>query len=163
MLERFATQEDLYHYKLGAALTMERTVLQLLDDKAEHTADPELEQLYRAHLEETREHMANIERAFAAFGWEVDVSPCPAMEALQKEVERDLEMAAQDVAETVMLMSAASIEHYEIAVYGTLLAWARGLQRDDVADLFERNREQEQKALERLRVESERVLGSPLP
>jgi ferritin-like metal-binding protein YciE len=82
MFERLNTPEELYNYKLGAALKMEQTVLEMLDDNAQAAQSPDLERLFRHHQDETREQVANLEKGFAAFGWEVDDSPCPAIEGI---------------------------------------------------------------------------------
>jgi ferritin-like metal-binding protein YciE len=51
MLERLKSPEDLYEHKLGAALNMEQTVLNMLDDNAEEAQDDGLKQLLRHHEE----------------------------------------------------------------------------------------------------------------
>jgi ferritin-like metal-binding protein YciE len=71
MFERLNTAEELYHYKLGAALKMEQTVLEMLDENAQEAQDAKLAELFRHHQDETREHIQNLEKAFGVFGWEV--------------------------------------------------------------------------------------------
>ena len=65
MFERFNTREELYNYKLGSALKMEHTVLDMLDANAKEAKDPKLSQLFRHHQDETRQQIVNIEQAFA--------------------------------------------------------------------------------------------------
>ncbi len=60
-------------------------MLEMLDDNAQAAQSSELEPLFRHHQDETREQIANLEKAFAALGWEVDHSPCPAIEGIEKE------------------------------------------------------------------------------
>jgi ferritin-like metal-binding protein YciE len=116
MLERLNTPEQLYNYKLGAALKMEHTVLEMLDDNAQAAQSSELEPLFRHHQDETREQIANLEKAFAALGWEVDDSPCPAIEGIEKEGKANVKKADDAVIDGVLLSGAAETEHHEIAV-----------------------------------------------
>jgi ferritin-like metal-binding protein YciE len=88
MFERLNTPQELFHYKLGAALTMENTVLEMLGDLEKHAQRDQLKQQFRHHAEETRQQIHNIEQAFAALGEDADDSPCPAIEGLEKEGRR---------------------------------------------------------------------------
>jgi ferritin-like metal-binding protein YciE len=96
-------------------------------------------------------------------GWDVEEQPCPAMEVYEKELERDVAASADAIVDSVVIASAAVVEHYELAVYGTLIACAKSVDRDDVAELFARIRDDEQAALDRIREEAARVLGAQIP
>jgi ferritin-like metal-binding protein YciE len=163
MSERFNSRKDFLEYKLGGALRMERVVLEMLDSGIDRGQDAGLKQLLRDHHGQTRRHVTNLESAFGLMGWDAQEQRCPAMEAYEKELERELGMSDEALVDGVLLAAAASVEHYEIAVYGTLMAWAQSLDRDDVGELLERNRDEEQTALDRIRAEAVRVLGSQLP
>ena len=84
MFERLNSPEELFHYKLGAALKMENTVLEMLGNLEEAAQRDKLKQQFRHHADETREQIGNIEKAFAALGEEPDDSPCPAIEGIDK-------------------------------------------------------------------------------
>ena len=62
------------------------------------------------------EQIANLEKAFAALGWEVDDSPCPAIEGIEKEGKANVKKADDAVIDGVLLSGAAETEHHEIAV-----------------------------------------------
>ena len=151
MFERLNTPEEIYNFKLGAALKMERTVLDMLESNAGETQDPQLAQLFRHHHEETREHVANIERVFAAFGWDVDDSPCPAIDGIEKEGKANAKKTDDALVDTVLLAGAIETEHHEIAVYETLIIQAEALGRDDAVAPLRRNLEQEQHTLEEVK------------
>ena len=157
MFERLNTREELYNYKLGSALKMEQTVLDMLDANAEEAKDPQLSQLFRHHQDETRQQIGNIEQAFAAFGWDVDDSPCLWAEALEKEAKANVKKTDDKLVDHVLLLGAAETEHHEIAVYEGLITEARGMGRDDVVQLLQRNLEQEQHTLDEVRSATERV------
>jgi ferritin-like metal-binding protein YciE len=100
---------------------MEHSVLEMLDDNAQAAQSSELERLLRHHQDETREQIANLEQAFAALGWEVDDSPCPAIEGIETEGKATVKMADDAVIDDVLLSGAAETEHHEIAVYEGLI------------------------------------------
>jgi ferritin-like metal-binding protein YciE len=152
MFERLNTPAEAFNYKLGAALKMEHTVLdKILADSMEEAQDDKLKQLFRHHAAETREQIANLEQAFAAFGWEVDDSPCPAIEAIHKEGKTNVKKTADSIVDSIILAGAAETEHHEIAVYESLITNARAMGRDDVVALLQQNLEQEQHTLEEVK------------
>ena len=75
MLEKFDTPSELFTYKLGSALTMERDVLEMLGKLEQEAQSQELRQQFRHHAEETRHQIGNVEHAFAELGEEPDASP----------------------------------------------------------------------------------------
>jgi ferritin-like metal-binding protein YciE len=158
LFERLHTPEDLYNFKLGAALKMENTVLDMLDKNAEETHNDQLRQLFRHHQDETRQQIVNIERVFAAFGWEVDDSPCPSMEALEKEQKANIKMSDDAIVDNVILGGATETEHHEIGVYETLIINARALGRDDVIPLLQQNLEMEQHTLEEVKNAAQQMI-----
>lgn len=85
MFERLNTPEGVFTYKLGAALTMENTVLEMLGDLEEKSQRKELKQQFRHHAQETKQQIRNLEKAFKALGEEANDSPCPAIEGIEKE------------------------------------------------------------------------------
>lgn len=154
MFERLDTAEEAYHYKLGAALKMENTVLEMLGKNAEEAQDDSLKELFHHHEEETKEHIENLRAAFIALGWEVDDSPSPAIEGIDKEGKANAKKADDSVVDSVLLQSAVETEHHEIAVYENLIVKARAMGADDVVALLQHNLEQEQHTLE----EAQRLL-----
>jgi len=144
---KIETSRDLYLHRLGAALTMERTIAEMLPQLAEEAHDPRLRQALEQHLSETRGHIGNLERAFEALGAEVDDSPCPTIEGLEKEGQANLKMVDDSLNDMVILSGMAQTEHYEIAVYNGLITHAEAMGADDVVVLLRENLESEQSAL----------------
>jgi ferritin-like metal-binding protein YciE len=147
MFEKLTTAEEIYSFKLGAALTMERTTLEMLADLEEHAQREDLKRLFREHAMETRQHVANIERSFELLGEEVDDSPCPAIQGLQKEGQATVKKTDDRVVDAVLLSSANETEHHEIAVYENLIVHAGAMGEEDVVALLRENLEQEQHTL----------------
>jgi ferritin-like metal-binding protein YciE len=160
VFERLTTPEELYNFKLGAALKMEHTVLEMLDDNAEAANDPKLASLFRHHQDETREQIANLERAFAALGWEVDDSPCPAIEGIEKEGKATVKKADDAVVDDVLLSGAAETEHHEIAVYEGLITHAHAMGKGDVVELLKQNLEQERHTLAEVQEATEKAAAA---
>ena len=167
VFERFKTPEELYNFKLGAALTMEHTVLKMLDSNAKAARSSELADLFRHHQDETRQQIANLEKAFAAFGWEIVGSPCPAIEGIEKEGKANVRKARGALVDDVLLAGAAETEHHEIAVYEGLITHAYAMGKGDVVELLRHNLEQEQHTLAEVKRVAERAAaatsGAPVP
>jgi ferritin-like metal-binding protein YciE len=143
------TPQELYAFKLGAALKMEKTILEMLPDLEEHAHDEHLQQALQQHYEETQRHVTNLERVFQALGEEIDESPCPVIEGLQKEGDANLKMVDDSLNDHVILAGVCETEHHEIAVYEGLITNAEAMGEQDVVALLQENLEQEEAALEK--------------
>jgi ferritin-like metal-binding protein YciE len=148
MFERLTTPEEIFSFKLGAALTMEQKLVDALEELEESAQRTEIRQALREHREETRQHVSNLEECFRLLGEEVDDSPCPAIEGLVKEGKAAIKKTDEAVVDAVVLSAATESEHHEIAVYETLIVNAQARGADEVAELLRRNLEQERHALE---------------
>lgn len=149
MFERLNTPQEAYNFKLGAALKMENEVLKILDDSIGNAQDDQVKRLLEEHLEESRGHVATVERVFELFGWDVDDSPCPAIEGLRSEGKANAKKADDAIVDSVILQGAVEVEHHEIGVYENLILNARAMGRDDVVATLQENLDQEKAALEK--------------
>jgi ferritin-like metal-binding protein YciE len=138
---------ELFTHKLGATLTMENTVLEMLGKLQEKAQTGELQQLLGHHAQETEQQIQNLHRAFEALGEQVDESPCPAIEGIEKEGEANLKMTDDSLNDHVILAGATETEHHEIAAYETLITQAEAMGHDDVVSLLRENLEQEEHTL----------------
>src|SRR5437764_13017536 len=141
------TPRELYLHKLGAALKMENTILEMLPQLEEHAQDPQLQQALRHHLEETQGHVRNLEQVFSVLGAEPDDSPCPAIEGLEKEGQANLKMVDDSLNDHVIISGVCETEHHEIAVYEGLITKAEAMGEQDIVALLQENLEQEEAAL----------------
>jgi ferritin-like metal-binding protein YciE len=158
MFEKLNTPQELFHYKLGAALTMENTVLEMLGDLEEASQRDQLKQQFRHHAEETREQIRNLEQAFSALGEEPDDSPCPAIQGIEKEGKANIKKADDAVVDGVILSGAAETEHHEIAVYEGLITAAEAMGKPEIVSLLQANLEQEQHTLVEVEHATEELL-----
>jgi ferritin-like metal-binding protein YciE len=137
----------LFVHNLGAALTMENTVDDMLGQLIEAANDAELKQKLRHHKEETQSQIRNLHQAFEALGQEAKEMPCPAIEGIEKEGQMNLTMTPDDLNDAVILAGCAETEHHEIAVYENLIVHADAMGHQDVVALLQENLEQEQHTL----------------
>jgi ferritin-like metal-binding protein YciE len=162
MFDRIRSPEELYQHKLGSALNMEHTILDMLDDTAVEAQDQEVQRLLRQHQDQTRQQISNIERAFQACGWDVDETTDAAFKAFDKQAKAEMKMADDSLDDDVILSTAAETEHREIAAYEWLITHARAMGRDDVARLLQANCDQEMQTLEEVKRATERIAQSTM-
>jgi ferritin-like metal-binding protein YciE len=148
---------ELYIHKLGAALKMEKTILDMLPQLEEHANDSQLKQALRQHTGQTERHVQNLEQAFQALGAEVDESPCPAIEGLEKEGQSNLKMVDDSLNDQVILGGVCETEHHEIAVYEGLITKATAMGDEDIVALLQENLEQEEATLQNAKQMAQQV------
>jgi ferritin-like metal-binding protein YciE len=144
---KLTTPQELFVHELGACLTMENTVEEMLGKLIGQANDGELKQQLRHHREETQAQIRNLHQAFEALGEDAETKPCPAIEGIEKEGEANLGMVDDALADDVILAGCAETEHHEIAVYENLIAHAGAMGEEDVVALLRENLEQEQHTL----------------
>ncbi|MDA0169442.1 ferritin-like domain-containing protein [Solirubrobacter taibaiensis] len=157
MFEKLNSPEEIFSWKLGAALSMENTVLDSLQDMQKETNRDEIRTLLAQHEQETRQHIANIERSFELLGEEVDDSPCPAMQGIAKEGKATLKKIDNSIVDAGILSGAIETEHHEIAVYEILVTNAEARGAAEVATLMRENLESEQRTLDAVKSLAERI------
>jgi ferritin-like metal-binding protein YciE len=160
MFDKLNNQREFFGHKLGAALTMEQDVLDMLGDLEDKAQRDELKQQFRHHADETRQQIGNIEQAFQALGEQPDDSTCMVSKALDKEAKAEIKMADDSVVDAVILSNAAATEHHEIAVYESLITQAEQLGQPDVVRLLQQNLEMEQHTLDEVKQQQRQVTAA---
>jgi ferritin-like metal-binding protein YciE len=147
-----STERELFLHELGDLLFAERTLVKALPKLAREATDKELRSGFQAHLVETRQHVVNVEAAFASVGEKAKAEKCPGIEGLVKEHDEFMSKEAPTPAvRNVFLTGAgARAEHYEIAAYTGLITLAKGLGETKAASLLQKNLKQEKAALVKL-------------
>ena len=148
MFEHLETPEQIFNFRLGSALKMERNLVDALEELEEHARRSEIKQALAAHRQETIGHVKNLEECFRLLGEDVDDSPSPAIEAMVKDSKDSIKKTDDALLDAVVLAAATEAEHYEIAVYETLIPNAEARGATEVANLLRRNLAQEEHALE---------------
>ncbi len=148
-MAKIETPQELFVHKLGAALTMEETILEMLEKLHEEASDPQLQRNLQQHYKETQQHVANLQQIFQALGEEPEKQPCPAIEGLEKEGEQNIKQADDSLVDAVILGGVIETEHHEIAVYDGLIIKAEQMDDQDIVALLHENLEQEEAALDK--------------
>jgi ferritin-like metal-binding protein YciE len=148
MFERLNTPEEIFNHKLGSALTMERTLVEVLHELEENAQRQEIKDALSQHRQQTIGHVKNIEECFRLLGEEVDDSPCPVIDAMAKEGKATIKKTDDSIVDAVILTAAGESEHHEIAVYEALITNAEARGADEVAQLLRQNLDEEKHALE---------------
>ena len=132
------TFEDLFLHQLQDVYYAEHQITKALPKMIDKATDADLKQGFETHLRETESQIERLERVFALLGEEAKGATCPAIEGIIKEAND----VAGDIADTAVLdaaliASAQAVEHYEITRYGTLIAWATQLGREQEAQILQ--------------------------
>jgi ferritin-like metal-binding protein YciE len=143
---------ELFLHELGDVLYAEQRLLKALPELQREAADEELSKGFGDHLEETRQHVKNVQQAFEELGEPAKAEKCPGIEGIKKEHDDFVanESPSQEVLDTFLTGAGARTEHYEIAAYEGLVTMAEAMGEEDVARLLNENLEQEKKALAKL-------------
>ena len=143
------TPHELFVHKLGAALTMEETILQMLEHLRQEASDPKLQRDLQQHYRETEQQVENLKRIFDALGAEPEKQSSPAIEGLEKEGKEMIKEVDDSLVDSVILGGVIETEHHEIAVYDGLIIKAEQMGDDDIVALLQENLEQEEAALDK--------------
>jgi ferritin-like metal-binding protein YciE len=139
--------EDLFVNLLKDMYYAEKQILKALPKMAKKADSRELRQAFEHHLTETQGQVERLERVFALCDLKPSGKTCHAIKGIIEEGEEDMKDAKDpDVLDAGMIADAQAVEHYEIARYGTMIAWAKQLGRNDAASLLEQTLEQEYNA-----------------
>jgi ferritin-like metal-binding protein YciE len=156
---KMSDPRDLFLHELGDVLYAEKTLVKALPKLQEEASDEELSSGFADHLEETRQHVKNLEQAFEALGEPVKADKCPGIEGIKKEHDDFVanESPTSEVLDAFLTGAGARTEHYEIAAYEGLVTMATAMGEDDVASLLNENLEQEKAALARMQTIGKRL------
>ncbi len=142
---------DLFEDELKDIYWAEKALTKAIPKMIKNTTTPDLAQALEDHLEETKGHVDRLEEAFQMLGKAARAKKCEAMDGLIKEAEEIMEDTPEGIVRDAGIISAGQkVEHYEIATYGTLCAFAKTLGEDEIATLLQQTLEEEKGADEKL-------------
>ena len=125
----------------------EKQLVKALPKLARAAEHEELKAAFESHLEETEEHIRRLEQVFKAMDEPVKGKKCKAMQGL---IEEGADLIDEEEGDAALICAAQKVEHYEIASYGSLEAWARLLGEEEAAGLLEQTLDEEKAADEKL-------------
>jgi ferritin-like metal-binding protein YciE len=137
---------DLFLHMLKDVYHAEKQLVRALKQMSKKASTPELKQAFETHREETIGQIERLDQVFEILERPARGVPCEAMQGLVAEAKEVMEEAEEDtVMDAGLLAAAQAVEHYEIARYGTLVAWGRQLGLNDAVKLFEATLAEEKK------------------
>jgi ferritin-like metal-binding protein YciE len=123
---------EMYIAELQELRSVEAQLVEALPKMADMASHPELKQAIQTHLEETRWQQSQLDEILRRHGVDPREHVDQAMQAMLKEAEKWAGMVPdQDLRDAGLIASAQRVEHYEIAVYGSLATWAKQLGLDE--------------------------------
>jgi ferritin-like metal-binding protein YciE len=154
------TFDDLFVHTLRDIYYAEKQLLKALPKMAEKATSPQLKQAFESHLTETKGHVSRVEQVFKMHGVEAKAVNCPAIDGIIEEANEIAgEVSDKEVLDAALIAAAQAAEHYEITRYGTLVAWAQQLGRNDCASVLEQNLAEEKSADQKLTSLAERGIN----
>jgi ferritin-like metal-binding protein YciE len=139
------TLNDLFVHTLRDIYYAEKQIVEALPKMIEKATAPDLKAGFEKHLEETEGHVARVEKVFDMHGVEAKEVDCPAIDGILEEADEvSGEVEDKQVLDAALIASAQAVEHYEITRYGTLIAWAKQLGREDCASVLAQNLKEEE-------------------
>ena len=131
------TFDDLFLHQLKDLHYAENKIIKKLPGMIEKATNRDLSAGLKAHLEETKNQVQRLEQIFKKLGKKPEAVDCPAIDGIIKEADEVAgEVEDKSVLDAALINAAQAVEHYEIAKYGTLVAWAQQLGHDDVVSLL---------------------------
>ena len=138
------TLDDLFVHTLQDIYYAENQITKALPKMIDKASDPQLRQAFQTHLAETQNQIGRLEQVFQMHGQEVKGVRCAAMDGILEESEEIMgDVDDDEVRDAAMLAAAQAVEHYEITRYGTLIAYAQQLGRNDCASVLQQNLDEE--------------------
>ena len=145
------TLHDAFIDELRDTYDAEKQLTKALPKLAKVASDPKLRQAFEGHLKETENQIRRLEQVFASLDEKVGGKHCAGIAGI---IEEGKSVMEEDFDETTMdaclIAAGQRAEHYEMAAYGTLIAWAQVMGHTDAAKLLQQNLEEEKTADKKL-------------
>ena len=141
------TLHDAFIDELRDAYDAEKQLTKALPKMAKAASSPQLRKAFESHLKETQGHVGRLEKAFASLDEKARGKHCDGIEGIIEEGQSVME---EDFDETTMdaclIATGQRAEHYEMAAYGTLVAWAKAMGHSEAANLLQQTLDEEKAA-----------------
>jgi len=145
------TLHDAFLDELKDSYDAEKQLTKALPKLAKAASTPKLRAAFESHLKETEGHIKRLEQVFASLGERPKGKHCDGVAGI---IEEGKSVMEEDFDETTMdaclIAAGQRAEHYEMAAYGTLVAWATAMGHNEAARLLQKNLDEEKAADEKL-------------
>jgi ferritin-like metal-binding protein YciE len=141
------TMDDLLIHGLQDIYYAENQITKALPQMIDKATNRDLATGLKNHLEETNKQIERLDQVFKKLGQEPKGTTCPAIDGLIKEADETAgEIEDKAVLDAAIVANCQAVEHYEIARYGTLIAWAESAGHDEIVRLLTTNLNEEHAA-----------------
>ncbi len=141
------TMDDMLLHGLQDIYYAEHQITKALPKMIEQATNRDLATGLKNHLEETYKQIERLDQVFRKLDKKPAGTDCPAIDGLIKESDHTAsEIADKSVLDAAIVANAQAVEHYEMARYGTLIAWAEELGHDDIVRFLTTNLNEEKAA-----------------
>ena len=139
---------DLFEIELKYAYDCEQKLVKKgLPGMIKNAFSPELRQALEQHLEETRTHVTRLEKVFSTLGVKADTKDNDVLDEMASAAEDSVShIDATPLRDAALIVNGNQVEHYEMAIYGSLVAFAKQLSLRDAANLLQQTLEEEKAA-----------------
>jgi ferritin-like metal-binding protein YciE len=145
------TLHDAFIDELRDTYDAERQLTKALSKLARAASNPDLRDAFETHLEETQRQIERLEQVFAGLDEKVRGKHCEGIAGIIEEGKSIMEEDFDEITMDACLIAAGQrAEHYEMAAYGTLIAWAQAMGHTDAATLLQETLDEEKAADEKL-------------
>ncbi len=156
------TLQTLYLNELRDLYSAEQQLVKALPKMAKNAESQDLSDAFTSHRDETKNHVGRLEQIFESLGESPKGKKCVGMEGIVEEGAETIDEYEGSVLDAAMISAAQRVEHYEMAAYGAVCAYAQLLDRSEDLGLLKETLEEEKKADEKLTELSETVNQSAL-
>jgi len=154
---------ELFLDELSDLYSAEKQLTKALPRMLKAAQSDELKTAIESHLQETEGHVDRLEDVFQSLGGKIKRKTCAAIEGLVKEASELLqEQKGKSSLDAAIIAAAQKVEHYEIASYGTVRAWAEQMGHDQAVELLKATLDEESAADEKLTEIAESLANSPV-
>src|SRR6187551_3110488 len=145
------TLHDAFIDELRDTYDAEKQLTKALTKLAKASSNPKLRQAFESHLEETQGQIERLEQVFESLDEKARGKHCDGIAGIIQEAQAMMqENFDEATADACLIAAAQRAEHYEMAAYGTLVAWARAMGHDEAADLLQETLDEETATDEKL-------------
>ena len=145
------TLHDAFIDELHDTYDAEKQLTKALPKLAKAATSADLRKAFELHLQETKGHIERLEQVFGSLEEKVRGKHCDGIAGI---IEEGKSIMEEDFDETTMdaclIAAGQRAEHYEMAAYGTLVAWAQAMGHDEAATLLQQNLDEEKAADKKL-------------
>lgn len=141
---KLGSLEDLFVDQLKDVYSAERQIIQALPKMAKAASNPQLQQAFQEHLQQTQQQKDRLDQIFQQMGASSGRKKCMGMEGLINEGEELINNGGTpDVLDAGLIAAAQKVEHYEISAYGTLRTFAQQLGNNQAVNLLQQTLDEE--------------------